>query len=118
MRKILIGCLLIITAASYSSTDVFSTLKQLEANFHQLEVKEGTVDNQREVEAIDKALISSREKYQKLLAIEKYITEVEPYRYYQEDYKELLKKCKEEKQKIKREIEEKEEIINMYRQIC
>ena len=119
MKKILAGCILLISTVSYSSTDALSTLEQLEVNFQQLEAKETAMYNQRKAEAeeAEKALISLRAKYQKLLGTEKYITEVEPYRYYQEDYKELLKKCKEEKQKIKREIEEKEEIINIFEAI-
>ena len=119
MRKILIGCLLIISATSYSSTDVSSTLEQLEVNFQQLEAEETAMYNQRKAEAkeAEEALISLRAKYQKLLGTEKYITEVEPYRYYQKDYKELLKKCREEKEEVKKEIEEKEEIINIYQAI-
>ena len=106
MRKILAGCILLISTALYSSSDVLSTLEQLEVNFQQLEA-----------EKAEKTLISLRAKYQKLLGTEKYITEVKPYRYYQEDYKELLKKCKKEKEEVKKEIEEKEEIINIYRAI-
>lgn len=106
MKKILAGCILLISTVSYSSADVLSTLEQLEVNFKQLETEE-----------TEKALISLRTKYQKLLGTEKYITEVEPYRYYQKDYKELLKKCREEKEEVKKEIEEKEEIINIYQAI-
>ena len=119
MRKILTGCILLISTASYSSADVLSTLKQLEVNFQQLEAEEIVMYNQRkaEVKEAEKALIPLRAKYQKLLGIGKYIAEVEPYRYYQKDYKELLKKCREEKEKVKKEIEEKEEIINIYQAI-
>lgn len=114
MRKILVGCILLISASSHSSADVLSTLEQLEVNFKQLEAEETAMYNQRKAE---KALISLREKYQKLLGTEKYIIDVEPYRYYQKDYKELLKKCREEKEEVKKEIEEKEEIINIYQAI-
>lgn len=106
MKKILAGCILLISTVTYSSADVLSTLEEFEVNFKQLETEE-----------TEKALISLRAKYQKLLGTEKYITEVKPYRYYQEDYKELLKKCREEKEEVKKEIEEKEEIINIYQAI-
>lgn len=36
MRKILIGCILLISIVSYSSADVLSTLEQFEVNFQQL----------------------------------------------------------------------------------
>lgn len=119
MKKILAGCILLISTVSYSSADVLSTLEQLEVNFKQLETEETAMYNQRKAEAeeAEKALISLRTRYQKLLGTEKYITEVEPYRYYQKDYKELLKKCREEKEEVKKEIEEKEEIINIYQAI-
>ncbi|MCF2674872.1 adhesin, partial [Fusobacterium varium] len=32
MKKIIIGCLLAVSAVSYSATDVMSTLEQLELN--------------------------------------------------------------------------------------
>ncbi len=119
MKKILAGCILLISTVSYSSTDALSTLEQLEVNFQQLEAKETAMYNQRKAEAeeAEKALISLRAKYQKLLETEKYITEVRPYRYYKKDYKELLKKCREEKEEVKNEIAKKEEIINIYQAI-
>lgn len=119
MRKILVGCLLLISTASYSAVDILSALEQFEINFQQLEAEETAIHNQRklETEEAEKALISLRSKYQKLLETEKYIIEVEPYRYYQRDYKELLRKCKKEKEEVKKEIKEKEEIINIYQAI-
>ena len=109
MKKILAGCILLISTASYTSADVLSTLEQLEVNFKQLETEETAMYNQRKAEAeeAEKTLISLRAKYQKLLGTEKYITEVEPYRYYQKDYKELLKKCKKEKEEVKKKLKKK-----------
>lgn len=74
------------------------------------------INNQRKAEA-EKALIPLREKYQKISEAEKYISEVEPYRYYQKDYRNLLKKCREEKEEVKREIAEKEDIISIYQSL-
>lgn len=51
-----------------------------------------------EAEEAEKALISLRTKYQKLSETEKYITGVKPHRYYKKDYKDLLKRCKKEKE--------------------
>ena len=119
MKKILAGCILLISTVTYSSADVLSTLEQLEVNFKQLETEETAMYNQRKAEAeeAEKALISLRAKYQKLLETEKYITEVRPYRYYKKDYKYLLKKCKEEKEYLKNEISKKEDIIDIYQEI-
>lgn len=119
MRKILVWCILLISTLSYSSSDVLSTLEQLEINFQQLEAEEMAMYNQRKAEAeeAEKALITLREKYRKISETEKHISEVEPYRYYQKDYRNLLKKCREEKEKVKREIAEKEDIISIYQAI-
>ena len=119
MKKILIGCILAVSAVSYSATDVMSTFEQLELNLQQLEAEEKAMYNQRKTEAeeAEKALISLRAKYQKILETEKYIIEVEQYRYYQEDYKELLKKCRTMKGELEAEIVAKEEIIDIYKAI-
>lgn len=116
MRKILAGCILLISTLAYSSADVLSTFEQLEINFQQLEAEETAMCNQRKAEAeeAEKALILLREKYQKISETEKRINEVEPYRYYQKDYRNLLKKCRGKKEEIKREITEKEDIISIY----
>lgn len=106
MKKILIGCMLVISTVSYSAIEAVSTFEQLELTFQQLEAEEA-----------EKVLISLRAKYQKILETEKYIIEVEQYRYYQEDYKELLKKCRTMKGELEAEIAAKEEIINIYRAI-
>lgn len=116
MKKILIGCMLVISTVSYSAIEAVSTFEQLELTFQQLEA---AMYNQRKTEAeeAEKVLISLRAKYQKILETEKYIIEVEQYRYYQEDYKELLKKCRTMKGELEAEIAAKEEIINIYRAI-
>jgi len=106
MKKILIGCVLVISTVSYSAIEAVSTFEQLELTFQQLEAEEA-----------EKALVSLRAKYQKILETEKYIIEVEQYRYYQEDYKELLKKCRSMKGELEAEIAAKEEIIDIYRAI-
>ena len=106
MKKILIGCVLVISTVSYSAIEAVSTFEQLELTFQQLEAEEA-----------EKALVSLRAKYQKILETEKYIIEVEQYRYYQEDYKELLKKCRTMKGELEAEIAAKEEIIDIYRAI-
>ena len=51
MKKIIIGCLLAVSAVSYSATDVMSTLEQLELNLQQLEAEERAMYNQRKAEA-------------------------------------------------------------------
>lgn len=106
MKKILIGCVLVISTVSYSAIEAVSTFEQLELTFQQLEAEEA-----------EKVLVSLRAKYQKILETEKYIIEVEQYRYYQEDYKELLKKCRTMKGELEAEIAAKEEIIDIYRAI-
>ncbi|WP_373077174.1 adhesion protein FadA [Fusobacterium varium] len=119
MKKILIGCMLVISTVSYSAIEAASTFEQLELTFQQLEAEEAAMYNQRKTEAeeAEKALISLRAKYQKILETEKYIIEVEQYRYYQEDYKELLKKCRTMKGELEAEIAAKEEIIDIYKAI-
>lgn len=119
MKKVLLGCILALSSMSYSATNVMTTFEQLEVNFQQLEAEETAIYNQRKTEAeeAERALISLRAKYQKLSETEKYISEVEPYRYYKRDYKELLKSCRQEKEDVRREILEKEEIINIYQAI-
>ena len=103
----------------YSATGVASTFEQLELSLQQLEAEETAMYNQRKTEAeeAEKALISLRAKYQKVLETEKYIIEVEHYRYYQKDYKELFRKCRNMKEELEAEIAAKEEIIDIYKAI-
>lgn len=119
MKKILIGCMLVISIMLYSATGVASTFEQLELSLQQLEAEETAMYNQRKTEAeeAEKALISLRAKYQKVLETEKYIIEVEHYRYYQKDYKELFRKCRNMKEELEAEIAAKEEIIDIYKAI-
>lgn len=75
--------------------------------------------NQRKTEAeeAEKVLVSLRAKYQKIQK-QKNIIEVEQYRYYQEDYKELLKEMQDYERRIRsRNCQLKEEIIDIYRAI-
>ena len=37
MKKILLGCLLVVSSTAFAATDVMVTLEQLEQNFQQLE---------------------------------------------------------------------------------
>ena len=68
MKKILIGCMLVISTVSYSAIEAASTFEQLELTFQQLEAEEAAMYNQRKTEAeeAEKVLIPLREKYQKV----------------------------------------------------
>lgn len=43
MKKILLGCLLVVSSTAFAATDVMVTLEQLEQNFQQLEAEESYV---------------------------------------------------------------------------
>ncbi len=116
MKKILLGCLLLISAASFAATDVMVTLEQLEQNFQQLEAEERAMYNQRKAEAeiAEKVLAEQKATYQEIIAQERRIADVKEFRYYKGQYNQLAKKYADAKRVLEDEMKKQEEIIYMF----
>ena len=116
MKKIIIGCLLAVSAVSYSATDVMSTLEQLELNLQQLEAEERAMYNQRKAEAeeAEKTLEAQRKMYAEK---EKRILSVKDNKFYKGQYQELAKKYGEAKKELEADMRKQEEIISIFEAI-
>ena len=119
MKKILLGCLLLVSAASFGATDVMVTLEQLEQNFQELEAEERAMYNQRKVEAeiAEKVLAEQKATYQQIIAQEKRIADVKEFRYYKGQYNQLAKKYAEAKKELEADMLKQEEIISIFEAI-
>ncbi|BBA51920.1 adhesion protein FadA [Fusobacterium varium] len=116
MKKILLGCLLLVSAASFGATDVMVTLEQLEQNFQELEAEERAMYNQRKAEAeiAEKVLAEQKATYQQIITQEKRIADVKEFRYYKGQYNQLAKKYADAKRVLEDEMKKQEEIIYMF----
>ncbi|MEJ6468143.1 adhesion protein FadA [Fusobacterium ulcerans] len=119
MKKILVGCILAVSVASYSATDVMSTLKQLELNLQQLEAEEKAMYNQRKAEAeeAERTLANQRKMYAEISEKEKKISSVKDNKFYKDQYQELAKKYGEAKKELEIDMKKQEEIINIFEAI-
>lgn len=119
MKKILIGCILAISAVSYSATDVTSTFEQLELNLQQLEAEERAMYNQRKAEAeeAEKTLAAQRKMYAEISEKEKKILSVKDNKFYKAQYQELAKKYSETKKELEKDMNRQEEIISIFEAI-
>ena len=116
MKKILIGCILAVSAVSYSATDVMSTFEQLELNLQQLEAEEAAMYNQRKTEAeeAERTLEAQRKMYAEISEKEKRILSVKDSKFYKDQYQELAKKYADAKRVLEDEMKKQEEIIYMF----
>ena len=116
MKKLLIGCILAVSAISYSATDVMSTFEQLELNLQQLEAEERAMYDQRKAEAetAEKVLAEQKATYQQIIAQERRIADVKEFRYYKGQYNQLAKKYSDAKRALEDEMKKQEEIIYMF----
>ena len=119
MKKMLIGCILVVSAISYSATDVMSTLKQLELNLQKLEAEEKAMYNQRKAEAeeAERTLASQRKVYSEIVEKEKIIQSVKENRFYKAQYQELAKKYGQAKKELEADMKKQEEIISIFEAI-
>lgn len=119
MKKILIGCILALSAVSYSATNVMSTLEQLELNLQQLEAEERAMYNQRKAEAeeAERTLTSQRKVYAEIVEKEKTIQNVKDNRFYKAQYQELAKKYEQAKKELEADMRKQEEIISIFEAI-
>ncbi len=106
MKKILIGCILAVSAVSYSATDVMSTLEQLELNLQQLEAEEA-----------ERTLAAQRKMYEEISEKEKRISSVKDNKFYKAQYQELGKKYAEAKKELETDMRKQEEIISIFEAI-
>lgn len=116
MKKILLGCLLVVSSTAFAATDVMVTLEQLEQNFQQLEAEERAMYNQRKAEAevAEKVLAEQKATYQQIIAQERRIADVKEFRYYKGQYNQLAKKYADAKRVLGDEMKKQEEIIYMF----
>lgn len=116
MKKILLGCLLVVSSTAFAATDVMVTLEQLEQNFQQLEAEERAMYNQRKAEAevAEKVLAEQKATYQQIIAQERRIADVKEFRYYKGQYNQLAKKYADAKRVLEDEMKKQEEIIYMF----
>ena len=119
MKKIFIGCILAVSAVSYSATDVMSTFEQLELNLQQLEAEEKAMYNQRKTEAgeAERMLVSQRKMYAEIVEKEKIIQSVKDSRFYKAQYQELAKKYGQAKKELEADMRKQEEIISIFKTI-
>ena len=119
MKKILIGCILALSAVSYSATDVMSTLEQLELNLQQLEAEERAMYNQRKAEAeeAERTLAAQRKMYAEISEKEKRILGVKDNKFYKGQYQELAKKYGAAKKELESDMAKQQEIINIFEAI-
>ena len=119
MKKILIGCILAVSAVSYSATDVMSTLEQLELNLQQLEAEERAMYNQRKAEAeeAERTLAAQRKMYAEISEKEKRILGVKDNKFYKAQYQELAKKYGAAKKELESDMAKQQEIINIFEAI-
>ena len=116
MKKILVGCILVVSAVSYSATDVMSTLEQLELNLQKLEAEEKAMYNQRRAEA-ERTLASQKKMYAEISEKEKKILSVKDNKFYKDQYQELAKKYAEAKKELETDMMKQEEIISIFEAI-
>ncbi len=102
----MIGCILAVSAVSYSATDVMSTLEQLELNLQQLEAEERAMYNQRKAEAeeAERTLAAQRKMYEEISEKEKRISSVKDNKFYKAQYQELGKKYPEAKKELETDM--------------
>ncbi|MEJ6465110.1 adhesion protein FadA [Fusobacterium ulcerans] len=102
----MIGCILAVSAVSYSATDVMSTLEQLELNLQQLEAEERAMYNQRKAEAeeAERTLAAQRKMYEEISEKEKRISSVKDNKFYKAQYQELGKKYAEAKKELETDM--------------
>ena len=119
MKKIIIGCILALSAVSYSAGDVMSTLEQLELNLQKLEAEERAMYNQRKAEAEEaqKTLESQRKMYTEISEKEKRILSIKDVKFYKSEYQELAKKYAQAKKVLEADMKKQEEIINVFEAI-
>lgn len=119
MKKLLIGCILAVSAVSYSAADVMSTLEQLELNLQKLEAEEKAMYNQRKAEAeeAERTLASQRKVYSEIVEKEKIIQNVKENRFYKAQYQELAKKYGQAKKELEADMKKQEEIISIFEAI-
>lgn len=119
MKKLLIGCILAVSAISYSATDVMSTLEQLELNLQQLEAEERAMYNQRKAEAeeAERTLETQRKMYAEISEKEKRILSVKDNKFYKGQYQELAKKYGEAKKELETDMAKQQEIISIFEAI-
>lgn len=115
----MIGCILAVSAVSYSATDVMSTLEQLELNLQQLEAEERAMYNQRKAEAeeAERTLAAQRKMYEEISEKEKRISSVKDNKFYKAQYQELGKKYAEAKKELETDMRKQEEIISIFEAI-
>ena len=89
----MIGCILAVSAVSYSATDVMSTLEQLELNLQQLEAEEA-----------ERTLAAQRKMYEEISEKEKRISSVKDNKFYKAQYQELGKKYAEAKKELETDM--------------
>ena len=119
MERILIGCILAVSAVSYSATNVMSTFEQLELNLQKLEAEERAMYNQRKAEAeeAEKTLASQKKMYEEISEKEKRILSVKDSKFYKDQYQELAKKYAEAKKELEADMLKQEEIISIFEAI-
>jgi len=119
MKKLLIGCILAVSAVSYSATDVMSTLEQLELSLQQLEVEERAMYNQRKAEAeeAERTLAAQRKMYAEISEKENRILSVKDNKFYKGQYQELAKKYGEAKKELEKDMAKQQEIISIFEAI-
>lgn len=116
MKKMLIGCMLAVSAVSYSVTDIMSTFEQLELKLQKLEAEERAMYNQRKSEAEEAArtLAAQRKMYAEISEKEKIILSIKDNKFYKGQYQELAKKYGKAKKELEKDMVKQEEIISIF----
>lgn len=115
MKKILVGCILVVASASAFAVST-STLEELEMSLQRLEAEERAMYNQRKAEAeeAEQTLANQRKMYAEISEKEKRILNVKDTKFYKAEYQQLAKRYAEAKKTLEADMAKQQEIIDIF----
>lgn len=115
MKKILVGCILVVSAASAFAVST-TTLEELEMSLQRLEAEERAMYNQRKAEAeeAEQTLAKQRQMYAEISEKEKRILSVKDSKFYKAEYQQLAKRYADAKKALEADMAKQQEIIDIF----